>query len=82
MAGHDHGYERIELEGITYVVSGLGGAPPYSFGMPIEGSQARYSSTHGTTLLDADATTLRLSFIDVEGRVIDAAVLRTRHVTP
>jgi hypothetical protein len=82
LAGHDHNYERIQLDGITYIVSGLGGAPPYSFGEPIEGSQVRYTGIHGTTLLDADDKILKISFIDVEGRLIDVAVLQTRHSAP
>ena len=32
LAGHNHCYERFEVNGITYVVSGGGGAPLYSTG--------------------------------------------------
>ena len=30
MAGHDHSYERIDADGITYIVNGLGGAAELS----------------------------------------------------
>lgn len=78
LAGHDHGYERIELGGITYVVSGLGGAPPYSFGDVTPGSVARYSASYGATLLEADHAALRLSFTNVDGQVVDSTVLSAR----
>lgn len=78
LAGHDHGYERIELGGITYVVSGLGGAPPYSFGAVTPGSVARYSVTYGVTLLEADLAALRLSFTNIDGQVVDSTVLAAR----
>lgn len=73
LGGHDHGYERLEIANLTYVVCGLGGAVPYSFGKAEVGSLARYSAKHGVLLLEADAQTLRLSFINVDGDVIDSA---------
>lgn len=78
VAGHDHAYERIELNGITYVVSGLGGAPPYSFGAITPGSVTRYSASYGATLLEADDVALRLSFTNVDGQVVDSTVLQAR----
>jgi hypothetical protein len=73
LGGHDHGYERLEIANLTYVVCGLGGAVPYSFGAAEHESLARYSAKHGVLLLEADAQTLRLAFIDVDGDVIDTA---------
>lgn len=78
LAGHDHGYERLSVDGITYVVSGLGGAPRYSFGAPIEGSLFRYGELHGAAVLDVEEAALRVSFVNVEGRVIDWALLPQR----
>jgi tartrate-resistant acid phosphatase type 5 len=78
LAGHDHGYERIERDGITYVVSGLGGASIYSYGEPVPGSLVRYSTQYGATLIEADAVELRLSFFNVDGRLIDSTVIPRR----
>jgi tartrate-resistant acid phosphatase type 5 len=78
VAGHDHGYERLEIDGITYVVSGLGGAPTYSFGSPAFGSVVRHSASHGAAVLDADEKGLRLLFVDVDGRVVDNTLLWPR----
>jgi tartrate-resistant acid phosphatase type 5 len=78
VAGHDHGYERLEVGGLTYVVSGLGGAVPYSFAEPVHGSLFRYSAKHGVALLEADARALQLSFVDSDGDVVDSATIVAR----
>jgi hypothetical protein len=68
----------LEIDGITYVVSGLGGAPTYSFGSPAFGSVVRHSASHGAAVLDADERGLRLLFVDVDGRVVDDTLLWPR----
>jgi tartrate-resistant acid phosphatase type 5 len=78
LAGHDHGYERIEQNGITYVVSGLGGASIYSYGEGVPGSLVRYASQYGATLLEADAQEMRISFFNVDGQLVDTARLNAR----
>jgi tartrate-resistant acid phosphatase type 5 len=78
LAGHDHGYERLEIDGLTYVVSGLGGASIYSYGQGVPGSIVRYSEQYGATLLEADAHELRISFFDVDGRLVDTARILAR----
>ena len=75
LAGHDHTYERIAVDGITYVVNGLGGAANYAFGTVVPGSVARYTGGFGALLLDADASRMRLRFIGTAGNLIDEAVL-------
>jgi hypothetical protein len=78
LAGHDHGYERIEQNGITYVVSGLGGASIYSYGDGVPGSLVRYASQYGATLLEADSQEMRISFFNVDGQLVDSARLKAR----
>lgn len=80
LAGHDHGYERLEVAGLTYVVCGLGGTVPYSFGEPDVGSLTRYSAKHGVALVEADDRALRASFINVDGDVIDAVTIPSSQV--
>jgi len=67
VSGHEHDYERVAAEGITYVVDGLGGAGIYRFGPPITGSQVRYNASHGALRLDASETSLRGTFVSVDG---------------
>lgn len=76
LAGHDHCYERLNIDGITYIVSGLGGASLYSFAEPVPGSVARYNAQYGATVLEANKEELVSSFFDIDGKVIDTATLR------
>jgi tartrate-resistant acid phosphatase type 5 len=78
LAGHDHSYERLNIDGVTYVVSGLGGVSIYSFFEPEEGSVARYNEQYGVTILEADANEMRISFLDIDRRLADRSYLRSR----
>jgi len=75
LSGHDHDYERLEVDGFPYAVIGLGGASIYSEGTPAEGSQSRYDTGFGAGLIEADATSLRLTFMNTAGLKIDELVL-------
>jgi acid phosphatase type 7 len=46
LAGHDHLYERGELDGLRYVISGGGGAPLYRPRAPLAATQAVEASHH------------------------------------
>ncbi len=71
LAGHDHTYERLQVDGMTYFVNGLGGGPIYSFGSVLEGSQVRYNDDYGAMLVDATPRSIRFQFITRGGTVID-----------
>jgi len=80
LAGHDHTYERIELD-TTYIVTGLGGRTPRSFASPINGSQVRYTGFNGLSLFTASATQLTGEFRSVNSNdgnngVVDTFVLQ------
>jgi len=76
VAGHDHTYERMQIDGITYVVSGLGGASIYSFGLEVDGSVARYNGQYGVTVFEADALELSVAFFTVDGTQVDQATIK------
>ncbi|HEX2877128.1 MAG TPA: metallophosphoesterase [Polyangiaceae bacterium] len=78
LAGHDHCYERLHIDGIMYIVSGLGGASLYSFAEPTQGSVARYNESYGATLLEANSDELRSSFYNIDGKLIDTITIRRR----
>lgn len=78
VAGHDHCYERMSKDGITYVVSGLGGASIYSFNGEVEGSVARYNDQYGVTVFEADDRELSIAFISIDGELVDQATLGAR----
>ena len=71
LAGHDHTYERLEVDGLTYLVNGLGGGAIYFFTSPLPGSQFRYNEDYGALLLTVDDTNLTSEFYDRGGELID-----------
>jgi len=72
LAGHDHDYERLLINGLSYFVNGLGGGAIYSFGDKLEGSQVRYNDNYGAMLVDASVSTMTFQFITRQGQVIDS----------
>ncbi len=70
-SGHDHTYERFAIDGLTYVVNGVGGNALYEIGTRLEGSQAAFDEEHGAVLVWADRTELVSRFVTADGRVLD-----------
>ena len=80
LAGHDHNYERIQQDGITYIVNGAGGGNlrrMHKEGQ-IENSEIFYHTKHGAQLVEVKPVEgkpgtweLTSKFIDVEGAEID-----------
>ena len=75
LSGHSHTYERIEHDGVTYVVNGLGGAARYGFGAPVPGSVARYAKNWGAQEAIATSTSLTFTFRDLNGKAVDTFTL-------
>jgi hypothetical protein len=71
LSGHDHTYERLSIDGLTYFVNGLGGGAIYNFVNILEGSQARYNDDYGAMLVNADQNQIKFEFITRQGTVID-----------
>lgn len=73
LSGHDHTYERIHQDGITYIVNGLGGGARYAYGFNgAAGTQIFYNADHGAMLIEADAASLNARFVARSGQEIDA----------
>lgn len=71
IAGHDHHYERLELEGIPYFVNGLGGRSKREIVGILEGSGVRYDDGYGAMRITADDETMRFEFFNVAGERVD-----------
>ena len=71
-SGHDHNYERIERNGVTYVVSGGGSPVLYRESGRVEGSQKFQRRMH-FVLVEAAAEHLSITAIDIDGTVLDRA---------
>ena len=81
IAGHDHLYERLEIDNIPYIVNGLGGRygginPIHRLLSPIAGSQVRYNQDYGAMLVTAEDSCLNLTFYAQNGDLIDSLTLR------
>jgi hypothetical protein len=75
LTGHDHHYERLEVDGLVYFVNGLGGGQRYPLGEPAPGSQLRYRACHGAMLVEATPLQVHFSFINIDGEIIDSFIL-------
>jgi tartrate-resistant acid phosphatase type 5 len=75
MAGHDHAYERLLVDGVLYFVNGLGGGDRYDVGDPVAGSQVRYNLDYGAMLVEAGTHEMDLRFISTAGELVDSVVL-------
>jgi glucose/arabinose dehydrogenase len=71
LAGHDHTYERLIVDGIPYFVVGLGGGPIYPFFGAVSQSVMRYNDSHGALWAQATESKLAFRFIAVGGEVVD-----------
>jgi tartrate-resistant acid phosphatase type 5 len=73
LAGHDHTYERFEVEGIPYFVNGLGGASRYEFPTaPIPETRFRYNEDFGAMRVTATPTQIVYEFFTIDGQKRDA----------
>lgn len=71
LAGHDHTYERLLVDGIPYFINGLGGGPIYEFNIIEEASQLRYNEDYGAMLITATQQEITFTFSSRQGQVID-----------
>ncbi len=79
-SGHDHTYERLHRDGVTYFVTGLGGGSIYWMGDPIPGSAVRYNDDYGSMRVTVDGDLATFEFLSIEdgdnggngGRLIDS----------
>lgn len=70
-SGHDHTYERLEVEGFPYIVNGVGGQGLYEFSEPVPESLVRHADVHGLVLVTATATEFVSRFLDARGQELD-----------
>jgi len=78
-SGHDHNYQRHEVNGITYVVTGGGGAPLYDLRPDTPYVKvARKAYNECEVLVSGD--TMRVRAVDPDGAQIDAFTLHAQSV--
>jgi len=72
LAGHDHTYERLLIDGMLYFINGLGGGNIYPFNERLDGSQVRYNDDYGAMRVEATSKRINFQFITHDGEVIDS----------
>ena len=76
LAGHDHNYERLLVEGLPYIVNGLGGRSRYELNpVHVPQSQFTFNADYGAMLLTATADSLLLQFFTRRQVLVDSYVL-------
>lgn|GEM_PF-486298 len=79
--GHDHIYERSAKDGVTYVVTGGGGAPLYQINSAENRYQQVAKSTNHYLAIDVTAAKMEATAIDAEGEIIDQFVVPVGRAT-
>jgi len=72
LAGHDHLYEHLQVDGIPYFTNGAGGGGLYNFSDPLPGSQFRYNANFGAMRITASETELLFEFYSRVGDLKDS----------
>lgn len=85
ISGHEHNYERLQVDGLTYVVNGLGGdsIDPFQNPLPYDPndpnnlveSLVRYNGDFGAMRFEVSSTQLSYEFITRGNTVIDVFTL-------
>ncbi len=87
LSGHDHTFERLAPmkangtlsdDGIRSFVVGTGGAPQYTFGTPVVGSEYRENSKYGALKLELYPSGMRWQFIATDNSQGDAGQMLCR----
>ena len=84
LSGHQHVYERLKIEGLTYIINGLGGHhwiyEIQDCDMVERGSQVRYNAAHGVIVGVASQTRLAMCFYSLEnnGTLVDEFLVKQR----
>lgn len=79
-SGHDHLYERSQVDGITYVVAGGGGAPLYTEQEQPAATNQVFKSTYNFVALSVTPEGLLCEAFDDAGKPLDSFTVRARAV--
>jgi acid phosphatase type 7 len=74
--GHDHNYQRHVKDGVTYIVTGGGGAPLAKASAPLPDLTKKVVSTEHYVVVSVDGSQARLRAIALDGQEIESADLQ------
>lgn len=76
LSGHSHGYERLTVDGLNYIVAGNGGQSLDNYlNTPLTDSVVRYNADYGAVKIAATTETLTVKSITRTGTVVDTLEL-------
>lgn len=78
LSGHAHVYERSVVNGLTYIVSGLGGASSYPLAEKNAETLVQYNNKYGALFARAEENVLNLKFVTIDNEVIDTLTIYSR----
>ena len=78
LSGHDHLFERLRIDSLSYIICGASGHSLYSFLEPLDGSIFRYNVNYGALLIEADDEQLIVKFYNINNELIDSASIENR----
>ncbi len=78
LAGHDHVYERFNINGTPYITNGLGGAETYEKTKEAKNSEVFFNQDHGAMRVQATRKQMTLEFITYKNEVIDHLELTSK----
>ncbi|MEI6467560.1 MAG: metallophosphoesterase family protein [Verrucomicrobiota bacterium] len=76
LSGHDHNYQRHEAEGITYIVTGGGGAPLYDLKADTPNVKAAKAAHHHVEV-SVQQDLMKVRAVEPTGAVIDSFEIRS-----
>ena len=82
LSGHEHLYERLYSDSVTYFINGLGGKSIYTFLEAIPESIVRYCDNYGAMLIESFQKELICKFINVDGVVVDSISISDKSLEP
>lgn len=77
LSGHNHFYERLEVDGLPYFVNGTAGHDLDALTSAVPGSIVRNNGDYGAMLVDADDDTLSFKYFTRDGNQVDTFTLGT-----
>lgn len=71
LCGHEHNYERLVVNGMTYFINGLGGKDWRDFAAILPESRVRFTGNHGAMLITAYTDSINFKFYSVPDSLKD-----------
>lgn len=76
ISGHDHIYERYDIQGVPYFVNGVGGRPITGIGTRKLNCKKQFSGDYGAMLVNADKEKIQFEFYTKTKVKIDEVVIQ------